>query len=104
MNLNANPTEQELSKLIAACDDKAGHHILWVSKSGDVVITQLNNESPIGFQNNTPSMAMRYETFQQGNDYVGKNAAKSQSHVSMLLRDLITEWKTYTGPDVRYID
>lgn len=43
MNLNNNPTANELSELIAACDDNAGHHVLWVSKSGDVAITLLEN-------------------------------------------------------------
>lgn len=103
MNLNTNPTEKELSALIAVCDDNAGNHILWVSQSGDVAITLLNNIGPIGFQENTPSMAMRYETFQQGNDYVGLAASEDQSHVSRLLKDLSSEWSKYSGQGVRYI-
>ena len=103
MNLNNNPTANELSELIAACDDNAGHHILWVSKSGDVAITLLEDIGPIGFQQNTPSMAMRYETFQRGNDYVGVDASKANNHVSRLLNDLVDEWGKYSGQDVRYI-
>ncbi|MBW5824045.1 hypothetical protein H0I68_03065 [Yersinia kristensenii] len=103
MNLNNNPTTQEFSTLIAACNDTAGHHILWVSKTGDVAITQLVDENPIGFEKNTPSMAMRYETFQQGNDYVGKNAAQDHGYVSRLLNTLLSEWKQYPKQGVRYI-
>ncbi|MEN4168721.1 hypothetical protein [Serratia marcescens] len=103
MNLNNNPTANELSELIAACDDNAGHHVLWVSKSGDVAITLLENNGPIVFEQNTPSMAMRYETFQQGNDYVGIEASQAQDHVSRLLKDLVDEWSKYSGQGVRYI-
>ncbi|CNK96636.1 MULTISPECIES: hypothetical protein [Yersinia] len=103
MNLNNNPTEQELSGLIAVCDDKAGNHILWVSKAGDVEIALLINQGPIAFEESTPSMAMRYETFQQGNDYVGKDAAGDTTHVSRLFNDLINEWGKYSGKGVTYI-
>ncbi|MEK9539875.1 hypothetical protein MI048_17045 [Pantoea agglomerans] len=103
MNLNNNPTAAQLSKIISICDDNAGHHILWVSKAGDVQITQINDISPIGFQENTPSMAMRYETFQTGNDYVGDSASKDAEHVQRLLNDLISEWPLYKGNEVRYI-
>jgi|SRR5471032_2660748 len=104
MNLNANPTVKELSEIISKCDDNLGHHILWVSKSGDVQIERLNGLSPIGFEQATPSMAVRYETFQQGNDYVGEQAAESVSYVSKLLNDLTTAWKNYSGQNVIYID
>lgn len=104
MNLNNNPTAQQLSQLLSVCNDEAGHHILWVSKSGDVSVTQINDISPIGFQESTPSMAMRYETFQQGNSYVGPDAANDMGHVNRLLKDLINEWPLYSGKSVRYIN
>ncbi|UNX69477.1 hypothetical protein [Klebsiella aerogenes] len=103
MNLNNNPTAQQLSQLISICDDAAGNHILWVSKTGDVTVTQINNIGPIGFEQNTPSMAMRYETFQRGNNYVGQDAASDMNYVNRLLKDLINEWPLYTGKTVRYI-
>lgn len=103
MNLNNNPTATQLSQILSVCNDKAGHHILWVSKAGDVSVTQINGISPIGFEKNTPSMAMRYETFQIGNDYVGKEASNDNSHIQKLLNDLIREWPLYNGMQVRYI-
>lgn len=103
MNLNNNPTTQDLSKLLNSCNDSAGHHILWVSQSGDVSITLLSNLSPIAFEQSEPSMAMRHETFNQGNDYVGPQAANDINYVSGLLDSLIGEWSKYSGQGVRYI-
>lgn len=103
MNLNNNPTTAQLSQILSICNDNAGHHILWVSKAGDVSVTQINGISPIGFEKNTPSMAMRYETFQIGNDYVGKSASNDNTHTQKLLNDLIKEWPLYNGMQVRYI-
>lgn len=104
MNLNNNPTAQQLSALMARCDDNAGHHVLWVSKSGDVEISLLNDQGPIGFEEETSSMAIRYETFQRGNSYVGIDAANDANHVNSVLKHLTTEWEKYSGKGVRYID
>ena len=103
MNLNNTPTTQQLSQLLSVCNDNAGHHILWVSKNGDVTVTQLIDIGPIGFEEETPSMAMRYETFQQGNSYVGQDAANDMEYVEKLLKDLLIEWPLYNGKSVRYI-
>lgn len=103
MNLNNNPTAQQLSQLLSICNDDAGHHILWVSNTGDVSVTLINDIGPIGFEQNTPTMAMRYETFQRGNKYVGQEAANDVSYVNSLLKDLINEWPLYSGKSVRYI-
>src|SRR5438034_1059892 len=32
MNLSANPTKEQLRKLLQSCDDRAGHHVLWVAR------------------------------------------------------------------------
>lgn len=103
MNLNNNPTTQQLSKLMALCDDTAGHHVLWVSKSGDVNITLLSDLSPIGFEESTPSMALRYETFNMGNSYVGQDAAIDPIYLTRILDDLTTAWNNYSGHGVHYI-
>lgn len=103
MNLNNNPTVQDLSNIMASCNDNSGHHVLWVSKSGDVYITLMTNYSPVGVEEATPSMAMRYETFDQGNDYVGQNAANDTNHVTRVLKDLQDAWSNYSGQGVTYI-
>lgn len=103
MNLSNKPTHQELSDILAACDDNAGHHVLWVSKSGDVQIETLINQSPIGFEESTPSLAMRYETFDRGNDYVGEAASKDEAHVTKLYDELVNNWLKYDGNSLIYI-
>lgn len=103
MNLTTNPTIQQLSALLSPCDDTAGHHVLWVSKSGDVNITLLSNLSPIGFEQSTPSMALRYETFNAGNGYVGQDAAADLNYLHRILNDLVERWNNYSGHGVDYI-
>ena len=46
MNLNNKPTKHQLQALLLACDDTAGHHVLWVDHLGEVQITLLVEESP----------------------------------------------------------
>lgn len=103
MNLNSNPTINDLSALIAMFNDNNGNHMLWVDNSGDVHINLLTGTTSIDFQNATPTMAIRYETFQQGNNYVGLSASKDRDYISRTLNDLITEWKNYPGYGVVYI-
>ncbi|MFI8981163.1 hypothetical protein [Ectopseudomonas khazarica] len=106
MNLNNTPSIEQLKSLLAACNDEEGHHILWVTKTGEVHISVLSEElGPIGFEESKPEMALRYETFQCGNDYVGLNAASDERFVSRLFRSLIAEWKPGVGNrGVEYID
>lgn len=72
MNMNKNPTVEELRALVRACDDLASHHVLWVEKNGDVHLSEVpKDRTPVGFQEDLPDMQLRYETFEAGNDYVG---------------------------------
>ncbi|HYT93773.1 MAG TPA: hypothetical protein VEL76_33950 [Gemmataceae bacterium] len=106
MNLDANPTIQELQELLRRCDDRAGHHVLWVSKAGDVAIARLpKNEPAINFNELHPEMQMRCETFLAGNEYVGPEAAESTAWVAELLDSLLREWGRVKGtPAVGYAD
>lgn len=103
MNLNSNPTTNELSTLIAMCNDNAGNHMLWVDKFGDVHINLLTGTTSVDFQNANPTMAIRHETFQQGNNYVGLSASRDTNYISQTLNNLIREWKQYSGHGVVYI-
>lgn len=106
MNLNRAPSMEQLKSLLAACNDEEGHHILWVCRTGEVHVSVLpEGLGPIGFQESKPEMALRYETFQCGNDYVGLNAASDEEFVSRLFRSLIAEWEPGVGSHgVEYID
>ena len=106
MNLDNNPTIQQLRELIKKCDDQAGHHVLWVAKSGDVRVSRVpKDKTPVGFEQAEPEMQLRYETFQAGNDYVGPEAAEDENWIKELFEALVTEWPKVKGkPAVEYVD
>lgn len=105
MNLNNNPTIEQLRDLLKRCDDSAGSHILWVKKTGDVHLSLLSpNQSSITFQQAHPDMQIQVETFLAGNEYVGVEAAADEEWVLELFEKLVTEWSRVRGrSDVVYI-
>lgn len=105
MNLNQNPTIDQLRELMARCHDKRAHHVLWVAQNGDVRIDPLpGDRTPVGFEAGTPDMKMRFETFAQGNDYVGFQAAHSE-FAERLFKGLLKNWPDAIGKGgVHYVD
>jgi hypothetical protein len=106
MNLDRNPTIEQLRELVRQCDDSAGHHVLWVKKTGDVEISRIpGDQTPVGFEKAHPEMQLRLETFQAGNEYVGPEAASDDDWISELFESLRKEWQKAKGkPGVAYID
>jgi hypothetical protein len=106
MNMDRNPTVAEIRQLIKVCDDRAGHHILWVAKNGDVHVSRVPRDmTPVGFQQAQPEMQLRYETFEAGNEYVGPEAAEDNEWINQLFDALTKEWPKAKGkPEVEYID
>jgi hypothetical protein len=106
MNLNDNPTIEELRELIRGCDDWAGNHVLWVKKTGDVVLSRLpKGQNSLEFQKTQPDMQMRVETFGAGKEYVGPEAADNQEWTLALFDRLLNEWPKAEGqPKVEYVD
>lgn len=106
MNLDANPSIEELRELLRQCDDSAGHHVLWVKKSGEVTISCIpTNQTPVGFEEDHPDMQLRVETFLAGNEYVGPEAADDWDWVSELFENLRKEWQKAKGKaEVAYLD
>jgi len=106
MNMNTNPSISQLRDLLKKCDDTAGHHVLWVKKNGDVVISRITGDpAPAAFDKEHPEMRMRYETFLVGNEYVGADAADDDDWVSELFENLRAEWAKARGESgVRYIE
>lgn len=104
MNLNENPTVDQLKTLFAAADDEAGHHILWANKAGDVHLTCLSrDEGPVGFEMGAPSLLLRYGTFSAGSGHVGVGAATDDNFMASLYKSLVREWAK-TPTKRRYID
>jgi hypothetical protein len=102
MNLNINPTIEQLRALLRQADDSVGHHVLWVKRSGEVELSRIPGErTPLGFEKDHPEMQMRYETFMAGNEYVGPEAAEDGEWVSELFNSLLKEWPKARGkPEV----
>jgi len=93
MNLNNAPTKEQLSSLLAAADDEAGHHILWVDTGGEVHLTLLDDSvSLTEFSSAYPTVRIRFEAFCAGNGYVGADAAEDEAHVSRYFHWLQQEW------------
>ena len=64
MNLNNNPTIEQLRDLIRQGDDWGGRHVLWVKKNGDVEISTIPlNHTGMEFQKINQDMQMRGENF-----------------------------------------
>lgn len=106
MNLNQNPTKEQLKALFSACDDTIGHHVLWVAKNGDVALTPHPSElNPVGFDQTNQDLLLRYETFVRGNGYVGQQAAEDKKFVDRIFKSLQSEWATVTEQSTqRYVD
>lgn len=106
MNLENSPTVEELCELIKECDDEAGHHVLWVTKNGDVRVSRVpKDKTPVDFEEAEPEMQLRYETFEAGNGYVGPEAAEDEGWVNQLFDALVNEWPKVKGkPAVEYVD
>jgi hypothetical protein len=106
MNLNLNPTMDELRQLLRQGDDCAGHHILWVRRSGEVELSRVpKGPPPVGFDKDRPDMQMRCETFLAGNEYVGPEAADDEEWVHELFDSLLKEWAKAKGkPEVAYLE
>jgi hypothetical protein len=106
MNLNSNPTIDDLKALFAAANDMDGHHCLWVAASGDVMLDCVpQGLNPVGFEKSQPSMKVRYETFQIGNGYVGPKAAQDDAFMQRLFSSLMEQQGNLpSGDRVSYID
>jgi len=98
MNMNANPSIAQLRELVRQCDDVAGHHVLWVKKSGEVEISRIpRDQAPAAFEGTHPDMQLRFVTFQAGNEYVGPDAASDDDWISELFENLANEWEKAKG-------
>jgi len=103
MNLNDNPTLEQFHEFLAQHDDRAGHHVLWVRKDGEVMLACL----PKGNKRSDPSrlptydgpdMLLRYDTFPAGYGYVGPLQPDDDGWFrGELFRHLIQQWVRSKG-------
>lgn len=106
MNMEQNPTGEELRELIRSCDDLAGHHVLWIAKNGDVHVSRLPKDAaPDSFDETQPDVQLRCETFVAGNEYVGPGAAEDNDWINELFATLTSKWPRAKGkPQVEHVD
>jgi hypothetical protein len=103
MNLKNNPTKPQLQTLLASCDDNAGPHVIWVGTNGEVYAEALpEGLTPAGLAESKGNrIKFRYETFDTGNEYVGKSASHDPMWIDELYGKLLRDWAS----DARgYID
>lgn len=101
MNLNNNPTKEELQVLLGACDDGAGIHMLWVEHLGEVQVTLLLTETDVEWikEVDDEKVQFHYESYGKNEGGVGKFAAADELYIFTLFEKLLKDWKDQTrGP------
>ncbi|MGY1447153.1 MULTISPECIES: hypothetical protein [Pseudomonas] len=106
MNLNNQPTIDELSHLFAAQKDSHDSHILWIAKSGQVHIDCLSPHAhEEEFDKNNQDLLARLKMYRRGQGYVGKKAAADRDFIGRVLDTLKNEWQSLQNKsEVRVID
>ncbi|WP_065260981.1 hypothetical protein [Pseudomonas bananamidigenes] len=106
MNLNNQPTIEELARMFAAKKDSHDSHILWISKSGQVHIDCLSpHAGEEEFDRNNQNLLARLKMYRRGQGYVGKKAAADKDFIGNVLQTLKQAWdSTQNKNEVRVID
>jgi len=94
MNLTQNPTIEELKKMVAQCNDDA-HHIVWVSKEGEVNIEAFQPGRDDHFQwrrENEDNIQFRFSIIAACGGYFGPEAATDDRWMGELFNGVLTHW------------
>jgi hypothetical protein len=92
MNLNNNPTMDQLRELLRTADDRAGRHVLWADHKGEVHLTPIPGEDANGFDREHPDARMWLREFEAGEAFVGPLAAADRGWVEDLFVALTRNW------------
>ncbi|AVE03090.1 hypothetical protein BK648_21050 [Pseudomonas poae] len=106
MNLNNQPTINELAEMFAAQKDTLDDHILWVGKSGEVKIDCLApHTEEAEFDRNNRELAARLKMYRRGQGYVGKKAAADRNFIEQVFDTLNNAWASFKdNSQVKVID
>lgn len=105
MNLNKQPTIEELAQLFATRKDSLDNHILWVCESGEVRIDCLPaDQDECAFVSQRPTMRTRLRTYRRGQGYVGRRAAADRHFLRNVLSTLEHEWQGQQARQDRLLD
>ncbi len=93
MNLNNQPTIDELAEMFAAQKDTLDDHVLWIGKSGEVQLDCLEpNTQEAEFDRNNRELAARLKVYRRGQGYVGKKAAADRNFIEQVFDTLNNAW------------
>lgn len=106
LNLNNQPTVDELAELFAKQRDTLDDHVLWVCEEGGIHIDRLApNTDETELERVHPRMRARLRTYRRGKGYVGKKAAADREFMGRVLRTLQSEWpEAQKQAEVRILD
>jgi hypothetical protein len=106
MNLNNQPTIDQLARLFAARKDSLDNHILWVCEEGNVHMDGLGAcTEEQQFESQHPHMRARLKMYRKGHGYVGKKAAADKQFLGQVLETLSSEWgAVQQQPGLKVID
>ena len=106
MNLNNQPTIDELAEMFAAQKDTLDDHILWVGKSGEVQIDCLApHTKEAEFDRNNRELAARLKMYRRGQGYVGKKAAADRGFIEQVFDTLNNAWVSFKdSSQVKVVD
>ena len=100
MNLDSNPTMDELRDLLRPLDDRAAHHVLWVDRGGEVHVTPMGRTWPAPKQPGPDVLdnaLVYFEPFWAGNEFVGPDAADDDEWITNAFDWLVREWNGVKG-------
>jgi len=106
MNLNNQPTIDELAEMFAAQKDTLDDHIVWSGKSGEVKIDCLApHTEEAEFDRNNRELAARLKMYRRGQGYVGKKAAADRNFIEQVFDTLNNAWESFKdSSQVKVID
>ena len=78
-------TQEEFKDLIASADDSVDNQIR-VTEEGDIYVSTVVGDM------DTDGLRFRFETFEAGEGYVGKDAAKDARYLEGMYEDLKPYW------------
>lgn len=96
MNMNDNPTANQLAELLGAQDDGAGEHVLWIDDAGHVHMSLHAG----------PNVRIEYAPFEAGVGFVGPDAALDPEIVGDLLASVVEQWAAAAAapPGIQMVD
>ena len=94
MNLNNQPTINELAELFAGRKDTLDDHIVWINEAGEVRVDPLTHcAEETEFEKQHPQMRARLKMYRRGQGYVGKKAAADTHFMEKILHNLTLTWE-----------